>query len=77
MKTIKFLSAFILIAMSALISTAQTLSNFSDASLFSVKYTKDNVWDVQRSPAYPVVNQDWTLSGLKNALDATGKPIDW
>jgi len=77
MKTIKFLSVFVLLTMSVVIAKSQTLSNFSQVNLFSTKFTKDNVWDVQRSPAYPVVGSDWTLSGLKNALDAGGKPIDW
>jgi len=46
-------------------------------SLFITHYTKDKVWDVQRSPDYPVTGQDWTISGLGGALDATGVSIDW
>ena len=45
--------------------------------LFTTHYTKDKVWDVQRSPSYPVAGEDWTLSELAGALDATGVSIDW
>jgi len=45
--------------------------------LFTTNYTKDKVWDVQRSPSYPVAGQDWTLSEFDGALDATGVSIDW
>ncbi|MEN9444188.1 MAG: hypothetical protein RIS47_1078, partial [Bacteroidota bacterium] len=49
----------------------------SAPEFFTSKYTKDQVWDVQRSPAYPVAGRDWTLSGLKSALDASRSAIDW
>jgi len=51
--------------------------NITETPFFSNKYTKENVWDVQRSPAYPVVGQVWTLSGLKGSLDASGASVNW
>ncbi len=48
-----------------------------DVAVFANKYTKENVWDTQRSPAYPTAGQDWTLTGLSTALAANGRPIDW
>jgi len=51
--------------------------SIEETSFFTTKYTKDQVWDVQRSPSYPETGQDWTLSGLNSALDATGVSIDW
>jgi len=63
--------------MSLLSSKAQRPGNFNQAGVFNTKFTKDQVWDVQRDPAYPVAGQDWTLSGLNNALDASGATIDW
>jgi hypothetical protein len=77
MKSLKFLFLVALMAMSVIIVKAQTLSNINDATFFKAKYKKDKVWDVQRSPAYPVAGQDWTLSGLKGSLDASGSSVDW
>jgi len=77
MKSIKFLFMFALVAISLLTAKAQVSSDINATGLFRTKYFKNQVWDVQRSPSYPVANQDWTLSGLKSALDATGANIDW
>lgn len=52
-------------------------TKIDETTIFSTKYTKDKVWDAQRSPAYPVANQDWILSGLKGALDLNKATIDW
>lgn len=47
-------------------------------SLFQNKYYKEHVWDVQRSPAYPVAGSNWRLSNFKNPFDSsTSNPIDW
>lgn len=53
-------------------------ANFKSAFL-SVKYSRDQVWDAQRSPAYPMQGRDWRLSGLKDPLDVSSRsmPIDW
>jgi len=63
--------------MSFFAANAQVPSNISRMTFFTTKYTKEKVWDVQRDPAYPTPAMDWTLSGLKGALDATGATIDW
>jgi len=52
-------------------------TKIEETTIFSTKYSKTKVWDAQRSPAYPVANQDWTLSGLKNALELNRVAIDW
>jgi peroxiredoxin len=77
MKSLKIMFVFALMAITLLNANAQLPANLSGNSLFTTKYTKDKVWDVQRSPAYPVAGQDWTLSGLKGALDFSGASIDW
>ena len=73
----KNLGLFVLVVMLFTNAKSQVSGNLSLRGLLEMKYTSDKVWDVQRSPAYPVVGKDWVLSGLKNALDATGAPIDW
>jgi len=46
--------------------------------LLNTKYTKKQVWDVHRSPAFPIKGKDWKLSNFKPPFDAsTGKAIDW
>jgi len=77
MKSLKVLFVFTLMALSLLSSQAQRPGNFNQSGIFNAKFTRDQVWDVQRDPAYPVAGQDWTLSGLNNALDASGANIDW
>jgi uncharacterized protein (TIGR02145 family) len=77
MKTLKILSLFALLAMSAIIANAQGAGNINESIFFKAKYKKDKVWDVQRSPAYPIAGQDWTLSGLKGSLDGGGATVDW
>ncbi|NEW84752.1 MAG: hypothetical protein GZ094_20625 [Mariniphaga sp.] len=59
-------------------NNAETPSKIiAEATFFNAKYTKENIWDVQRAPAYPIAGREWTLSGLKSSLDNTGKAIDW
>ena len=77
MKTIKYSLVCILATMLLIVAKAQGINDFNEATFFKAKYRKDKVWDVQRSPAFPVADQDWTLSGLKDALDAKGGRIDW
>ena len=77
MITMKKLSFFVLLVLALINVNAQETSSLSLKNLLETKYTSDKVWDVQRAPAYPVVGKDWVLSGLKNALDATGANIDW
>jgi uncharacterized protein (TIGR02145 family) len=48
-----------------------------ETSFFSAKYTRNQVWDAQRAPAFPIAGMDWKLSGLKGALDARGSAVDW
>ena len=77
MKSLKGFFFFTLMALSLLSSKAQRPENYNQAGIFNAKFTRDQVWDVQRDPAYPVAGQDWTLSGLKDALDASGANIQW
>lgn len=70
----KFLFVFVLVAMSVYHAKAQGVN---DAPFFKAKYQKDQVFDVQRSPAYPVARKEWRLFGLKAALGNTGTKIDW
>lgn len=57
--------------------TEKEPTKIDETTIFTTKYTKEKVWDAQRSPAYPTADQDWTLSGLKNALDLERIAIDW
>jgi len=77
MKSVKFLFVIASLAISSYFANAQGVSNINETSFFKAKFTKDKVWDTQRSPAYPLAGQDWTLKGLKNALEASGTPIAW
>lgn len=77
MKIIKSLLVSALVAMSLIPANAQVISSFNEATFFKAKFRKDKVWDVQRQPSFPVVGRDWTLSGLKDAMDGKGGKIDW
>ncbi len=70
----RFLFLFVLVAISACHAKAQGIN---DAPFFKAKYQKDQVYDVQRSPAYPIAGKEWRLFGLKAALGNTGAKIDW
>jgi hypothetical protein len=77
MKSLILSFAFALMVLTIFSVNAQAPANLGSLAFFTTKYTKDMVWDVQRSPMYPVAGQDWTLTGLKGALDAYGATIDW
>ncbi len=77
MKSVKLLFLFAFMGISIFLTKAQGANIIHETSFFKAKFTKDKVWDTQRSPAYPVAGQDWTLKGLKNALEASGTPIAW
>ncbi len=77
MKSLKVLFIFVLISVSVQITKAQRPGSLNQSSIFNIKFTRDKVWDVQRDPAYPIAGRDWTISGLNNALDASGATIDW
>lgn len=77
MKSVKFSFIFAFMAASVFFVKAQGLSNINDANFFKTKYTKEKVWDSQRSPLNPVAGKDWRLKGFKVALDASKKSIDW
>lgn len=77
MKSVKFSFIFAFMAASVFFVKAQGLSNINDANFFKTKYTKEKVWDSQRSPLNPVAGKDWRLKGFKVALDANKKSIDW
>ncbi|NOQ26054.1 MAG: hypothetical protein GQ564_11880 [Bacteroidales bacterium] len=77
MKSVKILIVVALVAMSVIVAKAQGVSNINETPFFKAKYKKEQVWDVQRSPAYPVAGRDWTLSGLKGSLDASRAKVDW
>lgn len=51
-----------------------------DKGFYNGKFGVDQVFDVQRSPAYPVEGQQFTASGFAAPLDASvgrGENIDW
>jgi len=77
MNILKRTLLFSFIAFFCLTANAQKVTKQNLSAVFSTKYTKDFVWDVQRSPADPVMGKVWTLSGLKGALDFSGAAIDW
>ncbi len=77
MKSVKFSFIFAFMAASVFIVKAQGLGNINDSNFFKTKYTKEKVWDSQRSPLNPVAGKDWRLKGFKVALDANKKSIDW
>lgn len=78
MKTLKFFF-FAVLALSSLIATAQITDRIiTESSIVGGKYSREQVWDAQRSPAYPSAGRDWTLSGLKAPLDISSRStIDW
>ncbi len=39
--------------------------SFNESFLLKEKFTRERVWDAQRSPAYPQAGRDWMLSGFK------------
>jgi len=46
--------------------------------LFAGKYGKAQIFDMQRSPAYPEAGKEFRLSGFQNIFDATlGTSVDW
>ncbi len=52
--------------------------NFSESFLLKEKFTREKVWDAQRSPAYPQAGREWMLSGFKRAFDAKSNTVlDW
>jgi len=77
MKSVKVLFVFTFMALSLLSAKAQRPGNYNQSGIFNAKFTRDQVWDVQRDPAYPVAGQDWKLSGLQDALDPTRAKIQW
>ena len=77
MKSVKILFIFTLMVMSLLSVQAQRPGNYNQSGIFNTQFTKDQVWDVQRSPAYPVAGQDWKLSGLQDALEPSRAKIQW
>ena len=62
---------------SDLTASLEKSNGITECIFFNAKYTKENVWDVQRSPSYPVAGKEWILSGLKGALESSGASIDW
>jgi hypothetical protein len=78
-KKLLFLVFFLAILQSGMAQTQEQIDAFKKASpLFTSKYYKANVWDVQRSPAYPTAASQWRLSGFAAPYDATTSgPINW
>lgn len=65
--------------LSSLIANGQRHDrNLNESVLLTAKFTKEKVWDAQRSPVYPIPGSEWRLWGLKNVFDAgTRMPLDW
>ena len=75
MKAFKLFLIFALLGLSVSSANAQKVNK---SVLFNTKYTKGQVWDVQRSPASPIKGKDWKLSNFKTPFDAsTRRAIDW
>ena len=56
---------------------AEIIKINTTTTFFTSKYSKDKAWDVQRSPAFPVANQEWILSQPQSAMDPKRANIDW
>ena len=71
--------AFTIFMLSSILASAQYADRTIDESaLLNGKFTKDQVWDVQRNPAYPIAGRDWELSGMKAPYDFSTKlALDW
>ena len=78
-KKLLFLVFFLALLQSGMAQTPVQLDAFKKSStLFSSKYYKDNVWDVQRDPPNATAGTPWRLSGFAAPYDAkTGGFIDW
>src|SRR5690554_2454717 len=78
-KTLLLLLLFVSLLSLGMAQTTEELTALKQASpLFQSKYYKSHVWDVQRSPVVPVAEEEWNLSGFKEAYDAsTFAAIDW
>jgi len=75
----KFFLAFTFVALSSVLAVAQfSERNISESALLNRKFTKEQVWDAQRKPAFPSAGKDWELSNLKGAYDiGTKSALDW
>jgi hypothetical protein len=74
-----FLVFYLVVLQSGMSQTQAQLDAFKASSpLFQSKYYKANVWDVQRSPAYPTANASWSLGGFAAPYDASASSrINW
>ncbi len=79
MNSIKFFITFTLFTLSSIFAVAQfSERNTSESALLSRKFNRDQVWDVQRQPAYPAAGKEWVLSNLKSPYDiGTKNTLDW
>ena len=79
MKSIKFLFAFTIFTISSFVALAHFAErHISESDLMSRRFTKEQVWDAQRKPAYPAVGKEWELSNLKSPYDqGTKSALDW
>lgn len=61
-------------------SFGKAANKATESGLYTGKYSIDQVFDVQRSPAYPVAGQQFTASNFVAPYDANagdGTSIDW
>ncbi len=79
MKSVYLFLLIILFSVSSNIVLAQPHErNFNESFLLKEKFTREKVWDAQRSPAFPQAGKDWRLSGLKTAYDVSNNfKLDW
>ena len=46
-------------------------------TIFEAKFYRPQVWDCQRSPAFPIVNRTMKISGLKTAYNKNLATVQW
>ena len=82
MKTLnaKLLTLMVISALFPLVAMAQQVTDrdINESALLNAQFTRYQVWDAKRNPAYPSVETNWELSKLKSPLDVSTKfLIDW
>jgi hypothetical protein len=79
MKSLSVFFVFAMCTLSSFIANGQRHDrNLNESVLLTAKFTKEKVWDAQRSPVYPIAGSEWRLWGFKNVFDAnTRLPLDW
>lgn len=71
---LKALIFFSISALFPLVASAQvTDRDIKESALLNAQFTRYQVWDVKRNPAYPSIETDRELSKLKSPYDVNTK----